>query len=345
MLKIITNTNLDLTQLANSHFDELNPKYKSKAKNNQFQRTGSIIGKIENAILNYQTNIEKTFFEYLLGVNYARIKTILTGSPLELQTIVEDFNLIFPSDLFNKFNPSLKKYEETEIGKKTKEIFNYSNYRNLPFCTEQLTKLGFKSRIPCPYCNYDELSIIENLNSKSNTIKEQALLDLDHFIPKSVYPFLALSFFNLIPTCHNCNSRFKLDKLFNLNTHINPFDKSFEDTFQFSLSNPFYLGMDIADFNFKFSNKPAITFPTDTITDLHLIERYNTDKKLIYEKVGLIVKYSKQKEKEINDLFNSQINEDIYKLAEIPINKNDIVKYKLGKLKRDICIDSGLIMP
>ena len=46
----------------------------------------------------------------------------------------------------------------------------------------------------CPYCG---LTIIE----PSNRTKHQ----IDHFFPKGKYPFLALSYYNLIPSCDKCN--------------------------------------------------------------------------------------------------------------------------------------------
>jgi len=32
---------------------------------------------------------------------------------------------------------------------------------------------------------------------------------LDHFLPQSIYPFLSLCLYNLIPSCYSCNSKFK----------------------------------------------------------------------------------------------------------------------------------------
>lgn len=46
----------------------------------------------------------------------------------------------------------------------------------------------------CPYCGNDR--IIESKRSKN---------EIDHFLPKRKYPFFALSYFNLIPSCHFCN--------------------------------------------------------------------------------------------------------------------------------------------
>ena len=58
----------------------------------------------------------------------------------------------------------------------------------------------------CPYCQRNYISSYEENNSKKTTA------DLDHFYPKSLYPFLALSLYNFIPSCQICNSRFKRNK-------------------------------------------------------------------------------------------------------------------------------------
>lgn len=47
----------------------------------------------------------------------------------------------------------------------------------------------------CPYCGNDK--VIESRRSKN---------EIDHFLPKRKYPILALSYYNLIPSCHFCNT-------------------------------------------------------------------------------------------------------------------------------------------
>ena len=58
----------------------------------------------------------------------------------------------------------------------------------------------------CPYCQRNYISNYEENNDEKTTA------DLDHFYPKSLYPFLALSLYNFIPSCQICNSRFKGNK-------------------------------------------------------------------------------------------------------------------------------------
>ena len=56
-------------------------------------------------------------------------------------------------------------------------------------------KLELKS---CVYCNANYTISDEN---------EEGYYDLDHWKPKSFYPFLCISFFNLQPSCPSCNRR------------------------------------------------------------------------------------------------------------------------------------------
>ena len=58
----------------------------------------------------------------------------------------------------------------------------------------------------CPYCQRNYISSYEENNDEKTTA------DLDHFYPKSLYPFLALSLYNFILSCQICNSRFKGNK-------------------------------------------------------------------------------------------------------------------------------------
>lgn len=55
----------------------------------------------------------------------------------------------------------------------------------------------------CPYCNDEPIHII-------NSSRKKYRPHLDHFLPKSRYPFLGVSLHNLIPAGTRCNSYFKL---------------------------------------------------------------------------------------------------------------------------------------
>ncbi|HGY1014218.1 TPA: hypothetical protein ACNUUK_002512 [Aeromonas salmonicida subsp. smithia] len=54
----------------------------------------------------------------------------------------------------------------------------------------------------CAYCGLEDIQLY-------NTDKIQVRADLDHFYPKSKFPFLAISIFNLIPSGTICNQKHK----------------------------------------------------------------------------------------------------------------------------------------
>ncbi|RXQ89498.1 hypothetical protein EO244_14115 [Ancylomarina salipaludis] len=80
----------------------------------------------------------------------------------------------------------------------------------------------------CPYCNRQFI----HYYSKGDGTKEMRPA-LDHFYPKSIYPFLGVSLFNLVPSCHVCNSSFKGEKDFYLEQHVNPFEERFGESGKF----------------------------------------------------------------------------------------------------------------
>ena len=56
----------------------------------------------------------------------------------------------------------------------------------------------------CPYCNAETVGTAHLPSSEH-------VPDIDHILPKSSYPLLSLSLYNLVPVCNRCNSRFKKD--------------------------------------------------------------------------------------------------------------------------------------
>lgn len=52
----------------------------------------------------------------------------------------------------------------------------------------------------CPYCNRTYIQ-----TAKRDNNKPFRTCQLDHFFSKDKYPYLALSFFNLVPSCYACN--------------------------------------------------------------------------------------------------------------------------------------------
>lgn len=74
-----------------------------------------------------------------------------------------------------------------------KSFFIQTGYKSFPN-KEFLNLLNIDT---CVYCNRNYTLDFDKLNN--------ARAELDHWFPKETYPILALSFYNLIPSCHSCN--------------------------------------------------------------------------------------------------------------------------------------------
>lgn len=76
----------------------------------------------------------------------------------------------------------------------------------------------------CPYCNRNYINTV--IDKKGNHIIRPTF---DHFFPHSKHPFLAISFYNLIPSCYFCNSSLKTATTISPDTHLHPYLFSFEE--------------------------------------------------------------------------------------------------------------------
>lgn len=92
-----------------------------------------------------------------------------------------------------------------------KKLFDYNSFMTQRRALWLIQDL--KAHI-CPYCNQIN---IESDSSKYE-IKKRHRSALDHFFPKSKFPFLALSIYNLVPACDECNRTKKSD--YNTYIHI-----------------------------------------------------------------------------------------------------------------------------
>lgn len=86
------------------------------------------------------------------------------------------------------------------------EIFVKRSFNgDKPIFAEPLDKDEFVKKLGiriCPYCGRAYIYRVVKQGKKGDvTVKPQ----LDHFLPKSDYPFLGMNFFNLIPCCTQCN--------------------------------------------------------------------------------------------------------------------------------------------
>jgi hypothetical protein len=70
----------------------------------------------------------------------------------------------------------------------------------------------------CPYCQQAYAFTLH--------VDEEKVFrpTLDHYYAKSIYPYLAVSLYNLVPSCYTCNSALKRDLDFLDDAHLHPFE-------------------------------------------------------------------------------------------------------------------------
>ena len=83
----------------------------------------------------------------------------------------------------------------------------------------------------CPYCNAETVYSIAFDEKRPIKIARSAL---DHYFPKSKFPFLAISLCNLVPSCTRCNTSIKRDRELDYTRHLNPYSDSFHDAVKFT---------------------------------------------------------------------------------------------------------------
>jgi len=191
----------------------------------------------------------------------------------------------------------------------------------------------------CPYCNRNYISMIE----KKVQYDKQRRPELDHFHPKSMYPFLAVNYYNLIPSCSTCNKLKSDDDALML---LHPYDKKVKDVEVTYWLNDmkFYNVKSLKDITFD--SEPSIDIEIDIpiankrIFQLERLYQEHTD--IVIE---LILKHLHYPDSYINELSKFGYNkEQIYRFVfSNYLEENEFSKRPLAKLTRDIAEELGLL--
>ncbi|MBI1225169.1 MAG: hypothetical protein GC192_08000 [Bacteroidetes bacterium] len=186
----------------------------------------------------------------------------------------------------------------------------------------------------CPYCNRN---FIYNTDNKRPS-------EIDHFHAKSKYPLLAMSFYNLVPSCKVCN-HFKNDaadkKL------INPYDTRYD----WNALLKFRLKVTAADFYFnaksvevQFENlaedKETRDRVRNTISVFELEDQYKHHRDFVIELIQKKYLYSDDYLNALYKQYEGTIfrnREDILRLVTTNfVDEKDLKNRPLAKLTKDI---------
>lgn len=282
-----------------------------------------------NVLVNSVNDVNQASYVQKIINEYA---VLLNLKPSEFTTKKQEFDAIYEIE-------DIKDSASNEFGKKVVAALRYDEYRSSQY-PKIINELGWNLKA-CYYCNYSGTLTIEKRG------KYKAYYDLDHVLPKVVYPFLATTFFNFVPSCASCNR----SKSSHLIHGLNPFYENKEEVFLkqkvFSISNK-----SEAQY-YSFNDKDKITIcVADRINNINK-ENYNkvVDLESLYNSQKHIVEEILWKKKIYSKTYINQLKKDFVelKLGEKEINRllwgtdldeNNINDKPLAKLKYDLIKDN-----
>lgn len=323
------------------------------------------INNVDNSFNIYKKFVQDNGFEETINntLNTANIESIniavkgisvLFATPEEIKTIAQKFsNTPFGTFLIETKNNFLKKYtikqyeefdELKENSFKTlkdvfKTLYEKLTDKNNGIAYSTIKALGIRA---CPYCNLNYIDPVIREGDGDNIVRHH----LDHFYPKKIFPFLAVSFYNLIPSCYECNSGLKKEQVdFDL---YNPYLDDFDNDAKFvifpngdgSISSLFN---DINSFDINIKSRSPSHVIVDKISKyinlFCLKDRYKYRKEeareILCHKALATTTYIKEVRRllELNDFSDEKIKSI---LLMNYLKKEDINKRPLSKLTQDI---------
>ncbi|TFD99103.1 hypothetical protein E2605_03210 [Dysgonomonas capnocytophagoides] len=136
-----------------------------------WEETLEVVRDVNNWIPNTEWQSKATKAEYEDG------KYQTNGSDTDGRVLIDHFNEIMRWLFIDNM------YETT---------LNKAHLNKLQFIEDLKLKI-------CPYCGRQHINVAQSPGYR------ESKPNIDHFLPKSLYPFLAISFRNLIPCCSVCN--------------------------------------------------------------------------------------------------------------------------------------------
>lgn len=268
---------------------------------------------------------------------------VIKGRPNELEKVIQKVNIVDKNKIESYIDENGKeKYrficEENQYMLNVyKDFANASNehFKKLNYGALKLVKnLGIDV---CPYCNRNFINNTQ-IYGKDEEKQFRRTCQLDHFYPKSEYPYLALSFYNLIPVCSVCN-KIKLDNKMKVNPYnIKNSDEHIIFDYKFNISinkvspDTSYMSSDFKSNWDVLGLEELYKVHTNYLNDLLIrIEIYN---KLYTDDIeNLINRLNVNKGKNSMDLLKKDV-ERIF-LGNY-LNEEELNKHPLSKLTKDI---------
>ncbi len=267
----------------------------------------------KNNVQYQKVSLNTNEINFLKSINTeVKLKEILSSNPKKLRVLIDDLEPQMTDNLkkvlYNAFVSRV--YEEP------------TRFDGLKFVDD----IGLQT---CPYCNRAYIQSV----SKRGVVRPQ----IDHFFPKDKYPYLGVSFYNLIPSCSVCNGTTA---------------KGNKNSYTDKLVSPYEIKSD--DFKFSFDIESINNFPPKLVEKIDINDEYFKLEDF-YKHHGDVVhelytKLYREDTKEHFDSLRKSLSEIGFDEAEIHrfitcgyLDDEDLHKRPLSKLIKDISEELGLV--
>lgn len=161
------------------------------------------------------------------------LKELVCGSPEELKKLVCITDTVEKTGENEKITTIKYTFKAGKTNVNTDEISKYFKEKYESLSTSTFIKDNLREKLSvCPYCNATYLYQLRKRKATGGEDKNDYFANqLDHYYPKGKYPYLAMSIFNLIPSCPTCN-HIKGSK----ENHLHPYTEEMGDNAKFTLS-------------------------------------------------------------------------------------------------------------
>lgn len=291
-----------------------------KAKKNHKDKLNLLL---RNRISNVKNASGRCFLDLVI---LPKLNDLLVGDPSELQRLNDLYNPRITNDINVKESVEYVFNYDDWFVKKT--ISRYSAYH-------LANSLDINT---CVYCNRNYTNTVIT-NEGEKIIRPE----FDHYFDKGKNPLLALSFFNLIPSCHICNSNVKHSATFKLDSHIHPYvDNKIDEvlfSYKFDLNSKDGLKIKVSADDCERTQK--------TIEEFAIEEIYNSHTDIVYDLLKTRQAFSERYLEILsNDLLKDIVisDDELYRLVfGTELKSDNFVNRPMSKFKSDILKELGII--
>lgn len=226
----------------------------------------TFVKSVENKLIKLSKDESLTKSQKLyLSSHVGEIEKIVKANPKAIVTLIKSKGSL----------PGKSKKNIIAFKDKILKALNYSKLRT-DFYPLYFQKIGIKS---CIYCNAQLTVCIEDL--KKNV---EAKFQLDHYFPKSEYPFFSISFYNLYPVCASCNHGKGVKKInFKLYGNSVPLNSNYKFELNPGVVAKYLISRNLSDIEINFTEPKAPKGYSSFDETFKILGIYNTQKDIAEE--------------------------------------------------------------